>query len=384
MLIRFALGWLLLAYLGYPLLAAAWAFLFRRPVRRDERRLPTTTLVIPAFNEEKWIGRKLVNALDLDYPRDRLEIAVAIDGADDGTRRVAEGYRRPGLAVYGFHTRRGKISVMNDVAARTTGELLVFSDANAFLRPDALRKLARNFADPSVGAACGRLVLEGRHYASVTRPETVYWNYDNLVKALETESGSTVGVVGSLFAIRRSLFTGFPEDTILDDLEMALAAIGRGFRVVYDPEAIAHERMVSSTSKELARKVRLVSGGFRAARRHVATLRRRPEAALKLAGHKVLRWLAWIPLLLLLLHGARAWRRGDRRPLLLQAAFYLSPLPEIAVNLLREAVTGRRDIKVRHAWFPFYFALVNAAAAVGLLRHLLDAQPVTWAVTRDE
>jgi hypothetical protein len=99
--------------------------------------------------------------------------------------------------------------------------------------------------------------------------------------------------------------------------------------------------------------------------------------------HKVLRWLAFVPLLLLLGHGLAARRRGNPWPLRLQAAFYLCPIPEVAVNLLRQAATGRRDIKVRATWFPFYFALVNLAALAGFLRHLAGGQSARWAVTRE-
>lgn len=383
LLFRLPLAWLALVYAAYPAACALAAFLFRRPVRRDEGHLPSVALVIPAYNEAKWIGRKLRNCLELDYPRDRLSVAVGVDGATDGTARVAGSYCRFGVATHEFPARRGKVSVMNDVARATPGDLLVFSDANAFYRPDALRRLARNFADPEVGAVCGRLVLEGRHYASVTRPETVYWRYDNLLKSLETETGSTVGVVGSIFAIRRDLFADLPADTILDDLEMALSVIAQGRRVVYEPDAEAREAMVSSTRKELTRKVRLVSGGYRAVARHAGIFRSAPGAGVKLLLHKVLRWLAFAPLLLLLAGAFRARRRGNPLPLLVQAAFYLSPLPEIAFRAARQASTGRRDIKVRLAWFPFYFTLVNLAAAAGLLRHLAGGQSARWAVTRE-
>lgn len=382
LLLRLPLAWLALVYLLYPATAALAACLFRRPVRRDDAHLPSVALVIPAHREERFIGRKLRDCLSLDYPRDRLAVAVGIDGEEDATARVASGYGRFGVAVHPFPVRRGKVSVMNDVARDTPGEILVFSDANAFYRPDALRRLVRNFADPSVGAVCGRLVLEGRHYASVTRPETVYWRYDNLLKTLESETGSTVGVVGAIFAIRRDLFRPLPQDTVLDDLEMALAVIARGHRVIYDPEAEARETMVSSTRRELTRKVRLASGGFRAAARHAATLVRHPEAGVKLLLHKLLRWLAFVPLLLLLGHGLREHACGNRLPLLAQALFYLAPLPEIAWNAARQAATGRRDIKVRLFWFPFYFTLVNLAAACGLLRHLTGGQSARWEVTR--
>ena len=376
-------AWLAAVYAGYPAATALAAFLARRPVRKNEGHLPSIALVVTAYNEERWIGAKLENALALDYPKGQLTIAVGVDGATDATRRVAESHAAAGVRVLAFPKRRGKVSVMNDVAAATESELLLFSDANAFYRPDALRKIARNFADPAVGAVCGRLVLEGRHYASVTRPETVYWRYDDLLKELETATGSTVGVVGSIFAVRRDLFRPLPADTVCDDLEMALAVIARGRRVVYEPEAVAREGMTASTSKELTRKVRLVSGGLAAARRHAATALGRPEAGLKLLFHKIMRWLAFIPLALIAGYGLVERRRGNPWPLRLQAAFYLCPLPEIAANLLRQALTGRRDIKVRHTWFPFYFALVNLAAAAGFLRHLAGGQSARWAVTRE-
>jgi cellulose synthase/poly-beta-1,6-N-acetylglucosamine synthase-like glycosyltransferase len=134
--------------IGYPLfLASCWLHV-RRPRQMDAAERPVS-LIITAFNEEAVIAAKVENALQLDYPPDRLEIIVASDGSTDRTDEIAQSFADRGVTLLHF-PRTGKTGGQNEVARLAKGEILVFSDANAFYQPDAIRKLVRNFAAPDV------------------------------------------------------------------------------------------------------------------------------------------------------------------------------------------------------------------------------------------
>jgi len=145
-----SLGALAWTQLGYPLAAAALARLRGRPVRRDDST-PSVSLIVAAHNEDGVIERRLENLLALDYPPEQLEIVVASDASDDRTDELVEtvSAREPRVRLIRC-PRGGKVAAQNRAVRETRGELLAFSDANAQWKPDALRRLVRNFADPEV------------------------------------------------------------------------------------------------------------------------------------------------------------------------------------------------------------------------------------------
>ncbi|MDH3604875.1 MAG: glycosyltransferase, partial [Candidatus Tectomicrobia bacterium] len=181
--------WLSLAlivyvYMGYPLVLLA-AARFARLTRHDETYLPTVSLVIAAYNEEKVLREKLENSLALDYPEDKLEIVVASDGSTDLTNEIAASYASRGVRLHHVSPRGGKTRALNRVVPRTHGDILVLSDANTMYQPDAIRKLVRHFADPRVGAVSGdvRLVDAAETHA---HSEGLYYRYERWLQRMES------------------------------------------------------------------------------------------------------------------------------------------------------------------------------------------------------
>src|SRR4051795_8553247 len=155
-----AAGLIVYAHLGYPLLLWALAALFgeQRATPEAGVELPRVTLVIPAYDEEAVIERKLANARSLDYPADRLQIVVASDGSTD---RTAELARSAGADLVLELPRGGKVAALNAAIGEASGQILAFSDANSYWRPEALRRLVTRFADDRVGYVCGQVRFEG-------------------------------------------------------------------------------------------------------------------------------------------------------------------------------------------------------------------------------
>jgi biofilm PGA synthesis N-glycosyltransferase PgaC len=289
-----SLTFVLYAYCGYPLLLLIWKSLAPRPVRKAPLGPPfepDVTLVVAAFNEKGNIRQKILNCLSLDYPREKLQIIVALDGPEDGTEVLALTFASQGVQVDYTPRHKGKAAALNSAVARARGSLLVFADARQLLDRQVIRELAANFSDPSVGAVSGELILK----ASTDRGETggvgLYWRYETLIRTLESEIHSVVGATGALYALRRNLYRDLPEDTLLDDVVIPMRVVLNGGRVVLDRKARAYDRP-SLPQAEFGRKVRTLAGNFQLiARMPELLLPWRNPVFFQFVSHKVTRLL---------------------------------------------------------------------------------------------
>ena len=353
-------------YAGFPVLVLLRAKLRPRPHRTADVT-PSVSVVIAAHDEARSIGDRVDNLLAVDYPTDCLEIVIASDGSSD--RTVAEARRRddPRVRVLDL-PRTGKANALNAAVAASTGEILVFSDANTAYAPDAIRQLVRSFADPDVGGVAGNQVyLPGAAKGELADPSTAsaigagersYWDFDRLLKDAESLGGSVISATGAIYAIRRELFRAVP-DGVTDDFMTSTRVIAAGRRLVFEPTAVALEPVAGSSRGEYRRKVRIMTRGLRgvAMARELLDPRRYGFYAVQLFTHKVLRRLMAVPLLVIAATSATLWDNGPiyRLAVLGQAAVY--GLGAIGLGL-RGHPAGRRP------WFslPAFFLLVNIAS----------------------
>ena len=379
-----SVGLVLYTYGGYPLvlvilgsleqLTSDLRFGLGRRSRRSSRAdYPRVSIVFAAHNEEAVIAQKMVNCARLDYPPASLEILVGCDGCADATAALARIAAPPTASVYEFPDRCGKPAVLNRLVPLARGDIVVFCDANTELQADAIQSLVRHFRRPGVGCVCGELHL--RTTEGHATGEQIYWRYETLLKFLESRLNMLVGANGALFAIRRSLFRPIPADGIVDDFLIALNVRAAGYRVVYDPEAIAWEEVAPNARQEFRRRVRIGAGNFQALRHTWRLLN--PAAggvALALWSHKVCRWL--IPVALL---GAQI------------AAMTLAsePLYGVAATsggvLVLLALLGHRLDRRGQYWapvsVPFYFLSMNLALLLGLIAFVRGTQSIVWTPT---
>ena len=145
----FAVLMLTYIYVGYPGLIVLIAKFFRNPVRK-KAITPSVTIVIPTFNEEVVIREKLENTLQLEYPRDRVQILVCDDASDDRTAEIVRSYATEGVELSEAASRSGKVGGLNRALDLATGEIFIVADADILPSPDALRELVANFGDEKV------------------------------------------------------------------------------------------------------------------------------------------------------------------------------------------------------------------------------------------
>jgi len=361
-------GLVLYTFFGYAGLIALLARCCPRPARCAPIT-PSVALLILAYNEEDVIAAKLENSLQLDYPRDLLKIIVVADGSDDATVAIAQRYASQGVAVWHQPTRRGKVAAMNRAVPLLDSEIVVFTDANAMLNCGALRALVRHFADPQVAVVTGERRVTGGG-------EGLYWRYESYLRRCDDRFGSTMGAVGELFAIRRALYQPPPEDTIDEDFFLSMRLVAAGWRIAYEPEAVAVEEPNRFLADDWERRARISAGGFQAIARLPEMLDpRRGRVVWQYVSHRLLRWVSplFLPLILLL-SLALADRPFYRLVLGGQLAFYGA------------GVAGywraRRGCRRGLLYVIFHFCMASLADIVGFWRLITGRQPVTWAKAR--
>jgi biofilm PGA synthesis N-glycosyltransferase PgaC len=363
----FAMTILFYTFVGYPVLIAVLGKWLKDPVKKSPI-YPTLTLLVPAYNEESIIAEKIDNCLQLHYPKELLDIVIVADGSDDGTVAVAERSRE--ATIYFETQRKGKAAAINRVTPLLSTDIVVFTDANSMLNPEALFEIAANFADPRVGGVAGEKRVSGGG-------EGYYWRYESFLKQSDSNLSSVMGASGELFAIRREAFQPVEEDSIIEDFVLSMRLVGDGWRVIYEPNAIATELPTNSLHSDWQRRTRIAAGGLQSILRLLKLLDPRIGIeSWQYFSHRVLRWLV-TPILLPIAFLLNALLLGDhlyRFLFLAQLVFYAGSL----LGFLR-AKSGK-SLGVLNA--AFYFVFVNLAALAGAWRYIRGKQPVTWKKVR--
>jgi cellulose synthase/poly-beta-1,6-N-acetylglucosamine synthase-like glycosyltransferase len=367
-----SLGLLAWTHVGYPLAAATTARLRRYRARCDEAFTPDVALVITAHNEEGVIAERLENALRQDYPRERLQVLVASDGSTDGTADAVAAFADRGVRLLEV-PRAGKVTAQNAAVGTIEADVIAFSDANSLWEPDALRLLVRNLADDEVGYVCGRLDVNGAE-AGDSR-ESLYWRFELWLREQESACGSVTAGNGGIYAVRRSAFLELgPEHS--HDLGLPFRLRRRGFRSVYEPDAVAHEPALTTTRAEGGRKVRMLSRAWwEVLRGGLIDPRGQPPLYFAaLVSHRVLRYASGPLHVALFLASARlAGRDAAARALLL-----------VQLGFGAFALVGRRRPELPIVGAAWYYAVMTGASLAGFVRTLTRGPHVTWVPAREE
>ncbi len=363
------------AYAGYPLIVWLLSRFYADPAANglsssQSLEWPFVSLVIAAYKEEKVILPRLLNATLLDYPADRLEILIGVDGTEDCTGELVRQFQDSRVRLVQYPVRRGKASVLNDTVPQARGEILVFSDANTMTQPDSIKQLVRHFADEQVGAVCGKLELIDP--ASGQNVDGIYWKYENFLKGCEGRLNGLLGVNGGIYALRKELYEPIPTNAIVDDFLIGMRVHLRARKLVYDPMAIALEETPDTIGQEFQRRSRIGAGGFQSLQWLWPLLSPlRGWISFTFWSHKIVRWLC--PLLMI---GALIANLGLASQPIYQALLF----GQLAFYLVAAAgtfwLTGNR--LPRSLRLPAMFVSMNTALLVGLWRSLRGIRGGTW------
>ena len=272
----------------YPLSLRLIARLRPCPIRSG--LMPkSVALCVCAYNEEQVIRDKVINMLELREVFPKLELLLYIDAATDNTANIVQEFK-DSLTYVISGIRYGKTHGMNTLLGQTSAEIIVFSDANVIFDRYAISRLIKPFEDTNVGGVCGHLIYSTNNASATAQAGSAYWQLEEKIKSLESDTGSVMGADGSIFAIRRSLHRPPPSD-LIDDMFVSLSILTMGYRVVRVSDAFAYEESVSRASEEFSRKIRIACQAFNVHR--VLRHRLRKMKVLdryKYVSHKLLRW----------------------------------------------------------------------------------------------
>ncbi len=360
-------------YVGYPVLISLLALRTNGESHpsNPNPEFPTLTILIAAFNEERYIREKVENALSVEYPADRLSVFVVSDGSTDATDDIVGEFDDEKLTFMRVDEQAGKANALNRALERIETDLVVFTDANVFFHDDAIANAVQLLMLERAGAVTGRVELVGLDNDEPLG-EGAYMKLERLMQAAEAKFYSVVGIDGAFFVARRELVSALPKGTILDDFLISMRIVSQGQVVLYDPDAVAIEKVPARVSQEFRRKVRIATGAFQALP-HIEFLRR-PLSNLRLTfmfvSHKLFRWLS--PLFLIAVFVSNL--------ILLPHNFYAATLVlQIAVFAIAGiAACLPRLRQITLFYIPYYFCAVNLAMLVGLLKSLNNQQTGVW------
>jgi len=364
-------------YIIYPILLVILKCLIKKDFSKAGEILPHITIIIAAHNEDKVIQKKIENTLNLDYPKNKLDIIVSSDCSTDKTNEIVESYAEKGVKLINHKIRQGKSQGLNIAVTEARGEIIVFNDATTMIEKYALKSIVRQFNDPSVGAVACRLTYYNASENSITYNESLYFRYEEWLRKHESSIGALCAVSGACYAIRKSLYTivplGSPDDCI-SPIEVNL----NGFRVSYVDSIVITEELANSSRGVIRIKrrgiTRELNGLFY--QRKIFNIFKYPLQSFVIFSHRVMRYLCPFFLCLMFISSlvlsvislAPSWIIIS----VLQICFYLCAVISVTSwgqKLALCSIVGS-------------FVSVNIAAMLGVIDFLFVKDVSTWQSVR--
>lgn len=363
------------SFFGYPITIYIFSIFSHHKVSKNNSLEPSVSLLIAAFNEEDSIADKITNSIELDYPKEKMEIVIVSDGSTDKTDEIVKSFSHLGVRLFRVEGRVGKTEARNQAVLAMSSEVIVFSDATAIYEKNVIRKLVRNFADSSVGMVSGNLTYYENGQSSMGLATKLYWGYEKFIKKTQSRLYTMTGAVGCINAFRRKLYHVLPPN-IIEDFTEPLMIIAQDYRIVYEEEAVSYERTTQKPSQEFHMRVRVIRGGMKGfiyAFRKLS-YKKHSFVIFQLIGHKVLRWL--MPIFLILLFMATLTISVTNiNPIiffLLISQLFCYTFALIGLWYKPPGIMGKIFS------IPTYFLIVNFASLVALYLTLTKDLEATW------
>ena len=367
----FLLFILIYTYFGYLFCLVVISLIYKKkPVRNNVE--PEISILISAYNEEKYISKTINNKLELDYPKDKLEIIVISDGSTDKTDEIVGQIDSGNLVFLRQSERQGKTAALNRAVKTARGEIIVFSDANSIFRRDALKMLARNFTDTEVGYVTGTMMYMNPDGSVIGEGCNAYMTYENILRSYESDINSVVGVDGGIDAVRKGLYSPMNYDQ-LPDFVLPLSVVEKGYRVIYEPDAVLYEESLNDQASEFRMRTRVALRALWGIydKRSLLNPLKYPLFSWQLFSHKVLRYMAWLPMIFILF--VNLILAGNSITYLifavLQVLFYFFSF----AGYLNKSGKGPVYITL-----PYYFTLINIASCYAFIKFVLGRKQVIW------
>ena len=281
-----------LTYVVYP--AIRLLRLKDQPTFSAPAHRPSVSIIFAAYNEKVVIEEKIRSIYDSKYDLDKISVLVGSDMSTDGTDEIIIRLQSefPNLHLHRTEKRTGKSGIMNMLADKATGEILIATDANIIFKHDTISQLVQSFASEQIGAVAGALTYKGNSDNSTAKSEGIYLNLENKIRLSESQCfGFCLGMEGGLYAIRKSLWAPIPPATFMEDFFQTMQILGRKKKIKFNPLAIGYEDVSTSLYEEFKRKIRISLGNFQNLKRFKNVLWKSTyPLGYAFLLHKILRW----------------------------------------------------------------------------------------------
>ncbi|MEM3422720.1 MAG: glycosyltransferase [Candidatus Bilamarchaeaceae archaeon] len=231
----------------------------------DENFTPLVSIIVPAYNEEKYIGKCLQTLLELDYPKDKLDIIVINDGSTDLTEEEAKKFEKYGVRVV-TQKNAGKGAALNHGLKIAKGEFIVTMDADSYVLPKTLKQLLAFFKDdPEVMAVTPAIKIRPSNSLLVELQRIEYLMIIFSRKLLSFIDAVPV-TPGPFSIFRASVFKkvgGFDEHNLVEDQEIALRIQKHHFKIRSSVKAEVYTNPPETIQDLIKQRVRWQRGGVR-------------------------------------------------------------------------------------------------------------------------
>ncbi len=342
-------------------------------------QLPTVSVLIAAYNEERVIEEKLKTILSSGYPTDKLELHIGSDASTDQTALLVKKYAADyaHIHLHEFRERRGKPSVINDLVNSAKGEIVILTDANVLFDKKTIFNLVRHFRNSEIGLVGANILNVGQMDDGISHQETSYIARENRIKYFEgIRWGVMMGPFGGCFALRRELFHPVPANFLVDDFYICMQVLKKGFICINELKAICYEDVSNDIRQEYKRKARISAGNFQNLHEFSEYLFKPfSPVGFCFVSHKVLRWLS--PFFLLISLFSLAFLAT------LDRIFFFLFLAELILLLspLIDAVLRKMGWHWKLWRFISYFSYMNLALLKGFFSYLSGVRSSVWTPT---
>lgn len=356
-------------YIGYGVLLYALVWIKetlcggRKTALATPDQWPDVTLLIAAYNEQDVVQIKMENSLALDYPPQNLKIVWVTDGSTDNTNQLLAQY--PLVETLYSAPRMGKSAAVSRAMGLITTPIVVMTDANTMICPQAIKIMVTHFTDPKVGCVAGEKRIAQLEQQDATAGEGIYWRYESILKALDYRLHTAVGAAGELFAIRTELYTPIAHNMLLDDFMLSMQIAKKGYKIAYCKDAYATESASQGIDQEAKRKVRISAGALQSIYhlRSLLNVFKYGTLSFQYISHRVLRWSITPILYFALL------------PINFILAFNYGPCSVYGILLILQiilyalgicgCVLKNKELKSRIIFIPYYFLFMNVCVLQG-------------------
>jgi cellulose synthase/poly-beta-1,6-N-acetylglucosamine synthase-like glycosyltransferase len=384
----FLIALILLAwtYLLYPVLVFTLASIHKKQKTKNKKQqlkpstsLPSVSVIMSLFNEEKVISEKIRSLLVSDYPYELTEFIIGSDASDDGTdeimKKLAASDNR--IKYHSNNTRKGKAAMLNELVTMANGSILIITDANVIFSGATVRLLVSGFASSRTGLCDATVIPSASPGHGMTKQENLYSSFETSLRRAEGEVWKAMtGPYGGCYAVRHELFPVIPENTLVDDLYVGLTVMRKGFASFNVPEAVVSEDTQPDIADQFRRRVRIAAGSFQNLFRFGPFPSRKVNASFAFFSHKVLRWFT--PLFLTLFFMTTVILSG-------RSVLYFCLVAVQLILILLSALDLTFDKFGRTTKLPRYvtqFLLMNAALTAGFVKAVRGIKNGIWEPTK--